>query len=197
MQHPWCPDPACMCPAAAASAHSLQGLGGRVDFARCWRVIVDPGDGRPASGLAVSRWVELAAKLGALPPCQPPASQQRPCCQTCQTPHALACSHHPLNQSVAHPPLCHFRCPVDLPIPPVPCLCSSVGDPDFKEPLHLVTATPDVIRERLVPGDDFVILASDGLVSRQQQGARSLSLGLAGMCRGTMEQWKTDSGGGC
>lgn len=29
--------------------------GGRVDFARCWRVIVDPGGGRPASGLAVSR----------------------------------------------------------------------------------------------------------------------------------------------
>jgi hypothetical protein len=27
----------------------------QVDFARCWRVIVDPGDGRPASGLAVSR----------------------------------------------------------------------------------------------------------------------------------------------
>lgn len=72
----------------------VESIGGRVDFARCWRVIVDPGDGRPASGLAVSR---------------------------------------------------------------------SFGDPDFKEPLHLVTATPDVIRERLVPGDDFVILASDGL----------------------------------
>lgn len=41
--------------------------------------------------------------------------------------------------------------------------CRSFGDPDFKEPLHLVTATPDVIRERLLPGDDFVILASDGL----------------------------------
>ncbi|EFN51693.1 hypothetical protein CHLNCDRAFT_139942 [Chlorella variabilis] len=72
----------------------VEGIGGRVDFARCWRVIVDPGDGRPASGLAVSR---------------------------------------------------------------------SFGDPDFKEPLHLVTATPDVMRERLQPGDDFVILASDGL----------------------------------
>lgn len=72
----------------------VEGLGGRVDFARCWRVIVEPGDGRPASGLAVSR---------------------------------------------------------------------SFGDPDFKEPLHLVTATPDVIRERLLPGDEFVILASDGL----------------------------------
>ncbi|KAL4434421.1 hypothetical protein ABPG75_000862 [Micractinium tetrahymenae] len=71
-------------------------LGGRVDFARCWRVIVEPGGGRPASGLAVSR---------------------------------------------------------------------SFGDPDFKEPLHLVTATPDVIRERLLPGDEFVILASDGLAS--------------------------------
>jgi hypothetical protein len=58
-------------------------------------VIVDPGNGRPASGLAVSR---------------------------------------------------------------------SFGDPDFKEPLHLVTATPDVIRETLEPADAFVILASDGLV---------------------------------
>ncbi|KAL4434407.1 hypothetical protein ABPG75_000848 [Micractinium tetrahymenae] len=72
----------------------VEALGGRVDFARCWRVIVEPGGGRPASGLAVSR---------------------------------------------------------------------SFGDPDFKEPLHLVTATPDVIRERLLPGDEFVILASDGL----------------------------------
>ncbi len=42
--------------------------------------------------------------------------------------------------------------------------CRSFGDPDFKEPLHLVTATPDVIRERMLPGDEFVILASDGLV---------------------------------
>lgn len=72
----------------------------QVDYARCWRVIVDPGDGRPASGLAVSR---------------------------------------------------------------------SFGDPDFKEPLHLVTATPDVMQERLLPGDTFVVLASDGLVRR---GAR-------------------------
>jgi serine/threonine protein phosphatase PrpC len=72
----------------------VEDLGGRVDFARCWRVIVDPGGGRPASGLAVSR---------------------------------------------------------------------SFGDPDFKEPLHLVTATPDVMSERLTEDDSFVILASDGL----------------------------------
>jgi serine/threonine protein phosphatase PrpC len=72
----------------------VEALGGRVDFARCWRVIVDPGDGRPASGLAVSR---------------------------------------------------------------------SFGDPDFKQPLHLVTATPDVMRERLAPEDSFFVLASDGL----------------------------------
>jgi serine/threonine protein phosphatase PrpC len=72
----------------------VEDLGGRVDFARCWRVIVDPGGGRPASGLAVSR---------------------------------------------------------------------SFGDPDFKEPLHLVTATPDVMSERLTEEDSFVILASDGL----------------------------------
>ena len=37
----------------SAPPHRL--AGGRVDFARCWRVIVDPGGGRPASGLAVSR----------------------------------------------------------------------------------------------------------------------------------------------
>lgn len=72
----------------------VEALGGRVDFARCWRVIVDPGDGRPASGLAVSR---------------------------------------------------------------------SFGDPDFKKPLHLITATPDVMREQLDPEDSFFILASDGL----------------------------------
>lgn len=40
----------------------------------------------------------------------------------------------------------------------------SFGDPDFKEPLHLVTATPDVAQHRLAPGDAFVVLASDGLV---------------------------------
>ena len=74
----------------------VEALGGRVDFARCWRVIVDPGDGRPASGLAVSR---------------------------------------------------------------------SFGDPDFKEPLHLVIATPDVMQERLSVEDEFIVLASDGLVS--------------------------------
>ena len=71
----------------------------QVDFARCWRVIVDPGGGRPASGLAVSR---------------------------------------------------------------------AFGDLDFKEPLHLVTAVPDVMRERLVPEDSFVVLASDGLVRRRR-----------------------------
>lgn len=59
-------------------------------------------------------------------------------------------------------PAAFHPCPVPLTTPP----CSAFGDPDFKEPLHLVTATPDVIRERLLPGDEFVILASDGLVSR-------------------------------
>jgi serine/threonine protein phosphatase PrpC len=72
----------------------VEALGGRVDYARCWRVIVDPGGGRPASGLAVSR---------------------------------------------------------------------SFGDADFKEPLPLVTATPDVTRATLTPADAFVVVASDGL----------------------------------
>jgi serine/threonine protein phosphatase PrpC len=31
--------------------------GGRVEYQRCWRVVVEPRDGRPGSGLAVSRWV--------------------------------------------------------------------------------------------------------------------------------------------
>lgn len=43
--------------------------------------------------------------------------------------------------------------------------CRSFGDIDFKEPLHLVTATPDVAQQKLRPGDAFVVLASDGLVS--------------------------------
>jgi hypothetical protein len=34
----------------------IEEAGGRVDFQRCWRVVVEPRDGRPGSGLAVSRW---------------------------------------------------------------------------------------------------------------------------------------------
>lgn len=74
----------------------VESNGGVVDFAHCWRVIIGPKDGRPASGLAVSR---------------------------------------------------------------------SLGDLDFKEPLPLIVPTPDVVSERLVEEDSFVILASDGLVS--------------------------------
>lgn len=33
----------------------IEHAGGRVDFQRCWRVVVEPRDGRPGSGLAVSR----------------------------------------------------------------------------------------------------------------------------------------------
>jgi serine/threonine protein phosphatase PrpC len=33
----------------------IEEAGGRVDFQRCWRVVVEPRDGRPGSGLAVSR----------------------------------------------------------------------------------------------------------------------------------------------
>ncbi len=35
----------------------VEANGGRVDFQRCWRVIVEPREGRPGSGLAVSRCV--------------------------------------------------------------------------------------------------------------------------------------------
>lgn len=74
----------------------VESNGGIVDFAHCWRVIIGPKDGRPASGLAVSR---------------------------------------------------------------------SIGDIDFKEPLPLIVPTPDVVSERLMEEEDnFVILASDGLV---------------------------------
>ncbi len=59
---------------------------------------------------------------------------------------------------------CPLKCELARPVK----LCRSFGDPDFKEPLHLVTATPDVIRERLLPGDEFVILASDGLVGARR-----------------------------
>jgi serine/threonine protein phosphatase PrpC len=62
-------------------------------------------------------------------------------------------------------PVLHYPLPALPLLLPCRLTCRSFGDPDFKEPLHLVTATPDVIRERLQPGDDFVILASDGLVS--------------------------------
>lgn len=33
----------------------IEEAGGRVDFQRCWRVVIEPRDGRPGSGLAVSR----------------------------------------------------------------------------------------------------------------------------------------------
>lgn len=33
----------------------IQAAGGRVDFSNCWRVIWQPRNGRPGSGLAVSR----------------------------------------------------------------------------------------------------------------------------------------------
>lgn len=139
-----------------------QGLGGRVDFARCWRVIVDPGNGRPASGLAVSRCAG----------CAPPHGRHAAGAACRGLPSAPPLS--PPNLTLHQPatPLCCLPVlPPHPAAPDLPDLCvlpthprSSFGDPDFKEPLHLVTATPDVIRERLLPGDDFVILASDGLV---------------------------------
>ncbi|KAF6257053.1 phosphatase 2C-like domain-containing protein, partial [Scenedesmus sp. NREL 46B-D3] len=37
----------------------IEEAGGRVDFQRCWRVVVEPRDGRPGSGLAEPyRYVE-------------------------------------------------------------------------------------------------------------------------------------------
>ncbi|GFR41712.1 hypothetical protein Agub_g2462, partial [Astrephomene gubernaculifera] len=72
----------------------VEAAGGRVDFQRCWRVIVEPREGRLGSGLAVSR---------------------------------------------------------------------SLGDLDFKEPRRFVECEPDVRRLVPRPGDNLVVLASDGL----------------------------------
>lgn len=44
----------------------IEDAGGRVDFQRCWRVVVEPRDGRPGSGLAVSRCVCEAVFIIAL-----------------------------------------------------------------------------------------------------------------------------------
>jgi hypothetical protein len=40
----------------------IEDAGGRVDFQRCWRVVVEPRDGRPGSGLAVSRCVLMGLR---------------------------------------------------------------------------------------------------------------------------------------
>ena len=48
-------------------------------------------------------------------------------------------------------------------------LSRAIGDMEFKQANHLppeaqmVTALPDVVVERLVPGDEFLILACDGI----------------------------------
>ena len=42
-------------PHLAAERARIEANGGRVEFQRCWRVICGPRDGRPGSGLAVSR----------------------------------------------------------------------------------------------------------------------------------------------
>ncbi|KAG2486043.1 hypothetical protein HYH03_015250 [Edaphochlamys debaryana] len=72
----------------------VEAAGGRVDFQRCWRVIVEPREGRLGSGLAVSR---------------------------------------------------------------------SLGDLDFKEPRRFVECEPDVRRLVPGPGDNLIVLGSDGL----------------------------------
>ena len=42
-------------PNLATERARVEAAGGRVEFQRCWRVVVEPRDGRPGSGLAVSR----------------------------------------------------------------------------------------------------------------------------------------------
>jgi hypothetical protein len=60
------------------------------------------------------------------------------------------------------PPAHHV---VPLPYPATPPLppCRSLGDLDFKEPGRYVEAEPDVARVELSSGDEFLLLASDGL----------------------------------
>ncbi|GLI70999.1 hypothetical protein VaNZ11_016115 [Volvox africanus] len=81
-------------PHLPAEKARVEAAGGRVDFQRCWRVIVEPREGRLGSGLAVSR---------------------------------------------------------------------SLGDLDFKEPRRFVECEPDVRRLVPQPGDNLVVLGSDGL----------------------------------
>ncbi|KXZ41809.1 hypothetical protein GPECTOR_276g723 [Gonium pectorale] len=81
-------------PNLPAERSRVEAAGGRVDFQRCWRVIVEPREGRLGSGLAVSR---------------------------------------------------------------------SLGDLDFKEPRRFVECEPDVRRLVPQPGDELVVLGSDGL----------------------------------
>ncbi|NBK23442.1 MAG: protein serine/threonine phosphatase 2C family protein [Spirochaetia bacterium] len=66
------------------------------------------------------------------------------------------CAPHSALPLRAPPPHTHTR----------PCFprCRSVGDIEFKEPLPLLTARPDVTATSLQPGaDQFVIYASDGV----------------------------------
>ncbi|GIL80760.1 hypothetical protein Vretimale_9141 [Volvox reticuliferus] len=81
-------------PHLPAEKARVEAAGGRVDFQRCWRVIVEPREGRLGSGLAVSR---------------------------------------------------------------------SLGDLDFKEPRRFVECEPDVRRLMPQPGDNLVVMGSDGL----------------------------------
>lgn len=81
-------------PDLAHEKSRVHSVGGRVEFSGCWRVICEPRENRPGSGLAVTR---------------------------------------------------------------------SLGDLDFKEPIPLVEANPDVGHLPMQPDDQFVILGSDGL----------------------------------
>lgn len=81
-------------PDLAQEKSRVDAVGGRIEFSGCWRVICEPRENRPGSGLAVTR---------------------------------------------------------------------SLGDLDFKEPIPLVEANPDVGHLSMQPDDQFIILGSDGL----------------------------------
>ncbi len=60
--------------------------------------------------------------------------------------------------------MCYFAHCVDSVHLPSHLRCNrSLGDLDFKEPKRFVECEPDVRRLVPVPGDNFVVLASDGL----------------------------------
>lgn len=51
------------------------------------------------------------------------------------------------------------------------CMSRALGDVEFKTPVRLVEAAPDVVRVALQPGrDEFILLLSDGILENMTEG---------------------------